>query len=378
MSPINVLLTDALDIYGGGEFFVLELAEFLKNRECKIWVSCVIDSILHKKCAEKSINVFPLAYPRSGKGSLVKNTNMLRHFIRENRIHLVHTNTNYDRTAGAFAAKRSGANHITSVHSLQSVSHNLTHWYRNKYLTSAFIADGNKIREVLTQQDKIPAAKVALIHPGIDPETMKRKQSLRGQVRTEFNLEDRHVLIGNVGRMVEFKGQEYLLRAFAGLTEIFPDARLMIVGSGELKDKLVSLSKSPLINGKVIFPGFRDDLQALYSAFDIYAHTSIEGGGELTPFSVLYALAASVPVIATTAGDISEMVADGVNGFLVPEKNAASTADKLCTLASEPELRFIMGAAGLKLLNQKFTLSSMGNSIMKLYHNVLRIRDNSF
>jgi len=377
MNPVRILLTDALDIYGGGEFFVLELAEFLKNREHRVWVSCIGDSILYKKCTQKSINLFPVAYPRSGKGGLVKNVSKLKHFIRENEIRIVHTNTNYDRTAGAFAAKLAGANHIASVHSLQSISHNLTHWLRNKYLTAAFIADGNKIREVLIQQNKIPAGKVTLIHPGIDPESMNRNQSLRQQIRSEFNIEDIHMLIGNVGRMVEFKGQEYLLRAFWGLTQIFPDARLMIAGSGELMDKLVTLSGTLGIKGKVIFPGFRDDMQALYSAFDIYAHTSIEGGGELTPYSVLYALAASLPVVATAAGDIGEMVTNEVNGFLVPEKDPASTADKLYTLASKPELRYIMGSAGLKLLNEKFTLNSMGNSILKLYHDVPRIRDNS-
>lgn len=375
MNSVRVLLTNALDIYGGGEFFILQLSDFLRRQGQDVWVSCVRNTMLHEKCSQKNVYVFPLNYPRSGKGKLIEIVRELKHFIRKNRVQIVHTNTNYDRTAGAFAAKLTGALHITSVHSLHSICHNLTHWYRNKFLTAHFIADGDNIRKVLVGKDKIPVNRATTIHPGIDPESMRRKESLRQQVRKEFNIEDKHVLIGNVGRMVEFKGQEHLIRAFSRLAGYFPEARLMIVGTGKLQDELSSLTKSLDTADKVIFPGFRDDMQAIYSAFDIYAHTSVEGGGELSPFAVLYALAASLPVVATSAGDIGEMVKDGLNGFIVPERDQSVAADKLFALVQEPELRYVMGCAGLELMREKFTLSSMGSSILKLYSDVLRIKE---
>jgi glycosyltransferase involved in cell wall biosynthesis len=377
MDSLRILLTNALDIFGGGEFFVLELAEFLNNHGQQVWVSCIESSLLSEKCRRKKINIIHTDYPRDGKGKLIKSVNSLKRFIRLNKVRIVHTNTNYDRTAGAFAANLAGAAHIASIHSLLSIRHNITHWIRNRYLTANFIADGENIRKVLITKDKIPASKITLIHPGIEPELMKRNELLRERLRKEFCVEEKQVLIGNIGRMVDFKGQEYLIHAFSRLAGYFPDARLMIVGSGELKERLLFVSESLGIKEKVIFPGFRDDMQAVYSAFDIYAHTSVEGGGELFPFAVLYALAASLPVVATPAGEIGEMVKDGINGFLVPEKNEYITADKLFALAGEPDLRYIMGNAGNKLLQEKFTLNSMGNSILKLYNNVLRITNNS-
>lgn len=370
---MKILLLNALHIYGGGEFFVYQFADQLKKNGHDVWVSCRQDNLIYEKCEKAGIKLFPLEYPLNGKGRLFKNIKALKNFIIKNQIQLVHSNTNYDRTAGAFAAKWAGVKHVTTNHSFHSIEHNLTHWLRNKKLTDHFIVDGECTRELLLADDTIDKNKITLIHLGIEEDTMNRDLALRHKVREEFNLEESNILIGNVGRMVEFKGQEYLIKAFPNVLEKFPDTRLMVVGSGKLEMMLKELAVSLGINEKVIFPGFRDDMKAVYSSFDIYAHTSVEGGGETFPYACLYALAQGLPMVVTKVGDVPAMVEEVINGFVVEDKKPDLISEKLLQLTNDPDLRKKMGKASLDILNRKFTVEIMTKAILSVYQKVLSL-----
>ncbi len=372
---MNILLLNALDIYGGGEFFVYQFADLLKKNGHNVWVSCRKDNLIYEKCIKAGINVFPLDYPKKGKGKLLKIINALKKFIVQNKIDLVHSNTNYDRTAGAFAAKWAGVKHVTTNHSFHSIEYNPTHWYRNTRLVDQFIVDGECTKELLLKDDSIEEDKITLIHLGIAPDTMKRDFKLRAKIRNEFSLGDKQILIGNVGRMVEFKGQEYLLRAFPAALQKFPDSRLMIVGSGKLEKQLHSLAESLGVKNEVIFPGFRDDMQAVYSSFDIYAHTSVEGGGETFPYSMLYALAQGLPMVITRVGDMPAMVDDGGNGFIVEDKKPHLISEKLILLLGDENLRKKMGEESLKIINSRFTEDVMLKNIEGVYKKALGIKE---
>ena len=129
-----------------------------------------------------------------------------------------------------------------------------------------------------------------------------------------------------------------------------------------------------ILNEKVLFAGFRDDLQAVYSAFNIYAHTSSENGRELFPFAVIYAMAAGLPVVSTRVGEIPNMVKDGVSGFITGQ-NEDEISSKIITLASDFKASKKMGEEGKRFLNREFTLEKMGSDILKLYEHVLSIRN---
>lgn len=395
MPKLRILLLNALDIYGGGEFFVYQLAGLLKRKGHKVWVSCRQDNPIFRKCEDAGINVFSVNYPANPRqGKLRKTIRLLKRFIEEHEIDIIHSNTNYDRTAGAFAAMLAGAYHVTNNHSFHSIEHNPTHWFRNKFLTHHFILDGECTRRLLIKKDRINPGLTSVIYLGIEPESMQLDESLRRSVRNEFGLQENDVVIGNVGRMVEMKGQEYLIKAFSAIAEKFPQAKLMIVGDGKLEGNLRNLSRTDIpVCQRVIFPGFRDDLQAIYSAFDIYVQPSVEGGGETFPYAVLYALARGIPVIVTRVGDMEVMVrgddlrgaersrrrrgsnpideTKGVNGFVVPDKNPSAIADKLCELLSDPQLREKMGKTSIEHLRRNFTVEKMADSIENVYYNVL-------
>ena len=347
--------------------FAYQLAVNLKSRGYNVYIGCRDSAILYNKCIDSGVKAFHVDFPEKGSKDLAKNVRRVKSIIKENGIEIVHSNTNYDRTTAAFAARGTPAKHITSLHSLESVQHNITHYIRNKFLTSHFIADGERIKNLAVNENTIDSRKITVVNNGINPGEMKRDPQFRAKIRNEFHIGDNDLLIGNVGRMVNFKGQKYLLTSFKNIYDNFKNVKLIIVGEGELYDSLVDYAASMGVNDRVIFTGFRQDLQAVYSAFDIYAHSSVEGGGELFPFSILYAMAQGISVVATSVGDISTMVHDGVNGYLVAEKSPYRISDKLSVLILNPDARINMGKSGLKMLEENFTVDKMVSKIEEIY-----------
>lgn len=366
---LNILLSNSTEIYGGGEFYVLELAKELQRRQHNILVGVKPDHLLREKCDQAKIRTIPLDFPPQGE--LLKFIFKLRHVLKEHKINIIHTNSNYDRTAGAFAARLANVVHVTSVHSFHSLRHNVTHWMRNAYATDHYLVDGFCVHDLLVREDRIPTSKISVVHLGVDPQSMKRDTVARMKIRREFGIADDVVVIGNVGRLVPMKGQEYLLRALALIVRQYQKARVILVGDGELQDQLLKLAHELTIQNYVTFAGFRDDLSSLYSAFDVYAHTSVEGGGETFPFAILQALAQELPVVVTRVGDVSQMVEEGVNGFVVLEKNPNEIAEKLILLLIDQSRRESMGVKSRQRLMDFFTLEQMVNSIEHLYFSLL-------
>jgi glycosyltransferase involved in cell wall biosynthesis len=291
----------------------------------------------------------------------------LRGIIRRRKVGIVHSNTNYDRTAGAIAARLEGARHVASIHSYHSISHNPTHWLRNRYWTDRFIALGERSKEILVRTDGIPAGRISVVPLGLDPAAMRRSGELRARARGEFGLAGDRVLVGNVGRLVPFKGQEYLLRSFAAAAGSRPGAALVIVGDGELGASLGRLAGELGVRDRTVFTGFRDDIPSLYSAMDVYAHSSVEGGGETFPFAVLQALAFGLPSVVTSVGEVGSMVEDGVTGFAVRDRDTGAFAGALARLLDDPGLRASMGEAGRNRFMMNFTVRAMADRVEEAY-----------
>jgi len=370
--PLRILLTNSTDIYAGGEFFVYSLAKELQGRGHHVFVVCKTANRLKTKCEQDGIPVLPVDFP--AQGQLLQHIEILRRRVRDHAIDLVHTNTNYDRTAGAFAAWREDIPHVTNVHSFHSLQHNVTHWIRNRWATDHFIVDGVCVKDMLVEENDIPPSKISVVHLGVNPDEMKRDEQARRIVRESFGYTDNTIVIGNVARLVPFKGHENLLRAFVPCASQFPDTRLLLVGDGELHTHLTDLAASLGIEDRVTFAGFRDDLQAVYSAFDMYVHPSIEGGGETFPFAVLQALSQELPVVVTRVGDVAEMVVEGSNGFVVPDRDVGALAGTMNVLLHDGALRCAMGRRGREYLLGRFTIPRMVDVLVTLYGTVLDSR----
>jgi len=153
-------------------------------------------------------------------------------------------------------------------------------------------------------------SKLKTIYNGIH--FLERKCS---NFRAQCNIADDAILIGNVGNLYPVKGQKYLIRAFAELHTSCPDAVLALVGRGGEENSLRRLASDLNIpEDRVIFTGFRNDIENIMNAFDVYVQPSLSEGH---PVAVLEAMSLGIPVIAAAVGGIPEIIGEDRYGILV-------------------------------------------------------------
>ncbi len=182
-------------------------------------------------------------------------------------------------------------------------------------------------------------------------------------------------VIGTTKSLVEVYGQEYLIRAFRGLVDEFPELplRLAIAGRGVLESRLKSLAASLGLGDKVSFLGFvpNDEIHEYHARFDIFAALSNE---ESFGVAALEAQASGKPVVSTRVGGLPEVVEDGVTGFLVPPRDPEAARQALGRLIRDPDLRARMGREGRKRAEALYDRRSSVAQRASIYASVLEPR----
>ncbi len=176
------------------------------------------------------------------------------------------------------------------------------------------------------------------------------------------------IILGTAGRLVELKGIEYLLGAAAALQHEFPALRVEIAGSGPQRERLEKAVTRSGLGEHVKFLGWIDDLTPVLPRWDVFVMPSLEEG---FPIAALDAMAAGLPVIATSVGGVPELIEDGKTGWLVPPRDAKALVSRLRPLLSNAELRLSMGAAGYSRVRDHFSAAQMTESFARLYDELL-------
>lgn len=194
------------------------------------------------------------------------------------------------------------------------------------------VAVSRSVSGFLEEEYGYPASRIELIPNGWAGEPLPRRVE-----RPEFLC---------VGRLREEKGHRFLLRAFAEVCRVQPDARLRLVGGGPLRGELERLARSEGIAASVEFVGDVADVWTYYATAEVVVVPSLV---ETQGIVVLEAMAAGCPIIATRVGGIPEVVRDGITGRLVPPRDEASLAAAMLEIHRSSDLRDAFAEAGLKL-----------------------------
>ena len=240
----------------------------------------------------------------------------------------------------------------------------LSRWkYRQ---VDCFVCASDAIRRMVID-DGIPASRVVTVHEGIDLGRIDAAPA--ANLHEELWLPHHAPLVGNVAALVPHKGQRHLIEAAALVVRQVPDARFVIAGEGELRPVLERAIKEHRLEKHVLLAGFRPDVLSVHKAFDIFVMSSVtEGLGT----SLLDAMAASKPIVATTAGGIPEVVVDGETGFLVAPRDHEAMAAALVRLLKDASLGRRMGAAGLERARKKFSAERMVAETLRVYRRVAK------
>ena len=171
-------------------------------------------------------------------------------------------------------------------------------------------------------------------------------------------------LVGNVAALAPHKGQRHLIDAMRLVVRDLPDARLLIMGDGELRDTLQEQIKHLGLERHVTLTGFRDDALGLMRSMDVFVMSSVtEGLGS----AMLEAMACERAIVGTRAGGIPEVIEDDVTGLLVPPRDHEAMAGAIVRLLKDPARRRQMGAAGRARVVSEFSVEALVQSTARIY-----------
>jgi glycosyltransferase involved in cell wall biosynthesis len=339
----------------GGEHQLLLLLRGLDAGSPALTV-CQPASPLATALTEAGAPVLPLAM----RGSLHLGAAWaIRRAIRAHGITLVHAHTSHAHGLAALACRGTGVPLVVT----RRVDFPLKRgWFsRWKYVAAVtrYAAVSHAVARVLAAGGVAPE-RIEVIHDGID---FARFPQLDSTLRAEFRLPAQAVIIGIIAALTDHKDHRTLLTAFAEVCRQRTDCWLFIVGQGELEGEL-KRQVAELALERVVFTGFRADIANLMRGLDIAVLSShLEGLGS----SLMDAMYCSLPVLATRAGGVPELILDGSDGLLVGVRDVAGMAAALLRLIGDPELRRALGAAAHATAVKRFSGVAMVAAYQALY-----------
>ncbi len=242
--------------------------------------------------------------------------------------------------------------------------------YFAKTIPTKIVCDGEKIKESLGQK-LFFKTKVQL--NAVDRTFLKYDNKLRNQIRHEFKIPKNAYVIGHLARITSWKGQEYLLKAFIKYSKLNPNAYLLMVGSPLFdNDKYFKYLKNMIyksdLTKKVIMPGYRDDLNKIYSSMDLFFCTSIEK--DTSPLSLISGIVFGLPVAISNIDTLKEIknICPEIKTF---EPSSIKQIVDIIKKYESPEKRIVDGRKNRKLGKKHFNILTFSKNMNKTITSIL-------
>jgi len=235
-------------------------------------------------------------------------------------------------------------------------------------VTDALVAVSPQVRDELVRLRVAPAGRFVVVRLGIELEPRVHCDEDPATIRSRIGVAPDRFVVGWFGRMTAVKRTDDLLDALAALRERGVDALLLLVGDGDDRERLERLAHGRGLAKSVLFLGYQEDVARWYAACDAIVLTSANEG---TPVTLIEALAASRPVVATRVGGVEDVIDDGVTGLLVRPADTHAIAERLAMLAADPDLRRRMGEAGRARVLERYAVKRLVDDVDQLYRTLL-------
>jgi glycosyltransferase EpsF len=224
----------------------------------------------------------------------------------------------------------------------------------------------NSVINFLKREYYLQAGKSKIIYYGV-PLTYQNPPDQRKIFCQELNIDVDRVIVVHVGRFLEQKNHHGLVEIAAKALQANQKLHFIMVGDGPLKGRIESMVKNLNLSEHFSFLGLRNDVEMLLCCSDIFFLPSFFEG---LPVVSLEAMAAGLPIIASDIPEIREAVIDGVTGVLWSHQDQEGMASKILKLAEDPTRRKIMGEAGRKCVEEKFSVNISAKRLCQVYENI--------
>jgi glycosyltransferase involved in cell wall biosynthesis len=219
---------------------------------------------------------------------------------------------------------------------------------------------------VVRERERIPDERLVVIRNGV-PEP--KPAPPRDRARAELGLDERDLVVGMVANFDRAaKGVDLFLEAIPGIVARVPEARFLLVGRGRNEEDVRRKAVDLELGDRLLFAGFRRDIETAYAAMDLSVLTSLTEGLSIT---LLESMDHGLPVVVTDVGGNPEVVVHGETGILVPPGDAASFVEAVVGLLLDPEMRRRMGAAARRRVDAEFRIARTAERYAALYEEVL-------
>jgi glycosyltransferase involved in cell wall biosynthesis len=351
----RVLHVDTARGWRGGQNQVLLTALGMAARGHEVAVACRAGGELEKRARASGLAARPVPF----RGDLwPPAVGALAGVFRAFRPEVVELHDPHAVSAGLLARGLAGRTRVVAARRVDFPLRGRLS--RAKYRAcERVVAVSTAIRDVL-RRARLPEEKIRLVHEGV-PDRAPLAGG-RAALR-ELGVPEDALVVGNVGALTDHKDHATLLEAAARVVAARPEVHFVVAGEGEERGRLLERRRRLGLDAHVSFTGFRDDLDRLVPAFDVFCLSShLEGLGT----SLLDAMAFARPVVATAAGGIPDAVVDGVTGRLVPVREPGALAAALLELLADPAARAAMGGAGRQRFLDHFTADRMVEGTLRV------------
>ena len=351
----NVCFFNSTKFWGGGEKSHLEYAANFLNQNYRVSIVTSRGSVLEQKAKQLKIPTHSYSIGNRSFLNPIK-IHRVAQFFRENRIDTVFLNSSPDLKLGGIAAKKAGVKNIVYMRGLAVPVKNsqLNRYLLKKVVTHPVPNSLDTRKKFLTNLSSLfDEEKVTVIYRGINFDDWDKRpfETINFKMKNE-------VILGNVGRLVEQKGQHLLIDVATKLKERGLNFKLYIAGVGPLEEQLKKKVHERNLEENIFFPGFYSNIKSFLKAIDIFVFPSLwEGFGN----AMVEAMYEKKPVVAFNLTSNPEIVASGETGFLVDYPDMNKFADTVYELATNPELCEQIGERAKKSVRNRFSFDKIMN-----------------
>jgi glycosyltransferase involved in cell wall biosynthesis len=350
-NPKHICLFNSCRTWGGGEKWHYEIALKLRDKGYNVFVCTNKPSELFDRFQHDNINTLQL---RIGNLTFLNPFKVFRLYslFKKYQIQTIILGLSSDVKCAGLAAKLAGVNEIIYRRGLASPIKNT--WLNQilfKKVVTKVITNSNEVKKRFIES--IPSiaetSKIHIIYNGIDLNKYIAQNGKNG-----FHKLNQKIVIGNSGRLIEEKGQKYLIELANNLRLFTSDFTIQVAGKGKLKSSLEAYAKKMKVEDVIKFLDFVEDTNEFYKGIDIFVFPSISEG-----FSnaILEAMIYGKPVVAFNVSSMPEIIENGVTGYLVEFDNMNDLTQKVKLLMDNPEIRFEMGKAAKQKIATQFDLN---------------------